>query len=112
MGGIRKWSAPKNGSLDGGLEWNCSQLHFQLEITQDCSGDTKKRGGIFQQAQREDYFSLHGSLHMLVHQLKALKLALGCCLEVIYSPGTTMITQCTYCLSMGQMVSTLISNLL
>jgi hypothetical protein len=33
------------------------------------------------------------SLNMLVQQLKALDLALGCRLEVIHVPGTTMITQ-------------------
>jgi hypothetical protein len=33
------------------------------------------------------------SLHLLVQQLKALELALGCLLEVIHVPGTTMITQ-------------------
>jgi hypothetical protein len=33
------------------------------------------------------------SQHLLVQQLKALELALGCCLEVIHVPGTTMITQ-------------------
>jgi hypothetical protein len=32
------------------------------------------------------------SLHLLVQQLKALELALGCRLEVIHVPGTTMIT--------------------
>jgi hypothetical protein len=31
MGGLRKWSPPKDEILDGGLEWNCSQLHLQLE---------------------------------------------------------------------------------
>jgi hypothetical protein len=35
------------------------------------------------------------SLHILVQQLKALKLALGCRLEVIHVPGTTMTTQGT-----------------
>jgi hypothetical protein len=41
------------------------------------------------------------SLHLLVQQLKALELALGCRLEVIHVPGTTMITQSTYGLSRG-----------
>jgi hypothetical protein len=36
------------------------------------------------------------SLHILVQQLKALELTLGCHLEVIHVPGTTMITQGTY----------------
>jgi hypothetical protein len=35
------------------------------------------------------------SLHLLVQQLKALALALGCRLEVIHVPGTTMITHGT-----------------
>jgi hypothetical protein len=33
------------------------------------------------------------SLHLLVQQLKALELTMGCRLEVIHFPGTTMITQ-------------------
>jgi hypothetical protein len=33
------------------------------------------------------------SLHLLFQQLKALELALGCRLEIIHVPGTTMITQ-------------------
>jgi hypothetical protein len=33
------------------------------------------------------------SINLLVQQLKALELALGCRLEVIHVPGTTMITQ-------------------
>jgi hypothetical protein len=33
------------------------------------------------------------SLHILVQQLKALKLARGCRLEVIHVTGTTMLTQ-------------------
>jgi hypothetical protein len=37
-------------------------------------------------------FSKTLSLHILVQQLKALELALGCRLEVIHVPGTTMIT--------------------
>jgi hypothetical protein len=41
------------------------------------------------------------SLHLLVQQLKALELALGCRLEVIHFPGTTMITQGTNGLSRG-----------
>jgi hypothetical protein len=41
------------------------------------------------------------SLHLLVEQLKALELALGCRLEVIHVPGTTMITQGTDGLSRG-----------
>jgi hypothetical protein len=41
------------------------------------------------------------SLHLLVQQLKALELALGCRLEVIYVPGTTMITQGTDGFSRG-----------
>jgi hypothetical protein len=41
------------------------------------------------------------SLHLLVQQLKALELALGCRLEVIHVPGTTMITQGTDGLSRG-----------
>jgi hypothetical protein len=41
------------------------------------------------------------SLHILVQQLKALELALGCRLEVIHVPGTTMITQETDGLSRG-----------
>jgi hypothetical protein len=41
------------------------------------------------------------SLHLLVQQLKALELALGCRLEVINVPGTTMITQGTDGLSRG-----------
>jgi hypothetical protein len=40
-------------------------------------------------------------LHLLVQQLKALELALGCRLEVIHVPGTTMITQGTNGLSTG-----------
>jgi hypothetical protein len=40
-------------------------------------------------------------LHLLVQQLKALELALGCRLEVIRVPGTTMITQGTDGLSRG-----------
>jgi hypothetical protein len=39
------------------------------------------------------------SLHILVQQLKALELALGCHLEVIHVPGTTMSTQGTNGLS-------------
>jgi hypothetical protein len=35
------------------------------------------------------------SLHLLVKQVKALEFALGCRLEVIHVPGTTMITQGT-----------------
>jgi hypothetical protein len=42
------------------------------------------------------------SLHILVQQLKSLELALGCRLEVIHVPGTTMIiTQGTDGLSRG-----------
>jgi hypothetical protein len=41
------------------------------------------------------------SLHLLVQQLKALELALGCRLEVIHVPGTNMITQGTDGLSRG-----------
>jgi hypothetical protein len=41
------------------------------------------------------------SLHLLVQQLKALELALGCRLEVIHVPGTTMITHDTDGLSSG-----------
>jgi hypothetical protein len=41
------------------------------------------------------------SLHILVQQLKALELALGCRLEVIHFPGTTMIIQGTDGLSRG-----------
>jgi hypothetical protein len=41
------------------------------------------------------------SLHILVQQLKALELALGCSLEVIHVPGTTMMTQGTNGLSRG-----------
>jgi hypothetical protein len=40
-------------------------------------------------------------MHLLVQKLKALELALGCRLEVIHVPGTTMITQDTYVLSRG-----------
>jgi hypothetical protein len=51
-------------------------------------------------------------LHLLVQQLKALELALGCRLEVIHVPGTTMITQGTDGLSRGygKMVSIQISS--
>jgi hypothetical protein len=41
------------------------------------------------------------SLHLLVQQLKVLERALGCRLEVIHVPGTTMITQGTDGLSRG-----------
>jgi hypothetical protein len=41
------------------------------------------------------------SLQLLVQKLKALELALGCRLEVIHVPGTTMITQGTDSLSRG-----------
>jgi hypothetical protein len=41
------------------------------------------------------------SLHHLVQQLKVLELALGCRLEVIHVPGTTMITHGTNGLSRG-----------
>jgi hypothetical protein len=41
------------------------------------------------------------SLHLLVQQLKALEITLGCRLEVILVPGTTMNTQVTYGLSIG-----------
>jgi hypothetical protein len=41
------------------------------------------------------------SLHILVQQLKALELTLGCRLEVIHVSGTTMITQGTDGLSRG-----------
>jgi hypothetical protein len=48
------------------------------------------------------------SLLLLFQQLKALELALGCRLEIINVPGTTMITQGTAGLSRGiwEMVST------
>jgi hypothetical protein len=59
MGGLREWSPPKDGSLDGGLEWNCSKFHFQLERAQNRSGDPQKRGGGFQQTQRQDGLLLH-----------------------------------------------------
>jgi hypothetical protein len=39
------------------------------------------------------------SLQLLVQQLKALELTLGCCLEGIYVPGITMIAQGTNGLS-------------
>jgi hypothetical protein len=54
------------------------------------------------------------SLHLLVQQLKALELALGCRLEVIHVPGTTMITQGTDGFSRGvwAMVSTQTSSIL
>jgi hypothetical protein len=45
--------------------------------------------------------SKHRSLHLLVQQLKDLELALGCRLEVIHVPGTTMITQWINGLSRG-----------
>jgi hypothetical protein len=41
------------------------------------------------------------SLHLLVQQLKALELDLGCRLEVIHVPGTTMIIEGVYGLSRG-----------
>jgi hypothetical protein len=41
------------------------------------------------------------SLHILVQQPISLEIALGCCLEVIHVPGTTMITQGTDGLSRG-----------
>jgi hypothetical protein len=41
------------------------------------------------------------SLHILVEQLKALELTLGCRLEFIHVSGTTMITQGTDGLSRG-----------
>jgi hypothetical protein len=41
------------------------------------------------------------SIHLLVQQLKALELALGCSLEVIHVPGTTIITQGNDSLSRG-----------
>jgi hypothetical protein len=41
------------------------------------------------------------SLHLLVQHLKSLEFALGCRLEVIHVPGTTMITQGTDGLSRG-----------
>jgi hypothetical protein len=41
------------------------------------------------------------SLHLLVQQLKAFELALGCRLEVIHVPGTAMTTQGTDGLSRG-----------
>jgi hypothetical protein len=41
------------------------------------------------------------SIHLLVQRLKALELALGCRLEVIHVPGTTVITQGTDVLSRG-----------
>jgi hypothetical protein len=40
-------------------------------------------------------FSKNFSLHMLIQQLKDLELALGCRLEFIHVPGTSMITQGT-----------------
>jgi hypothetical protein len=40
-------------------------------------------------------------MHMLLQQLKALELSLGCRLEVIHVPGITMITQGTDGLSRG-----------
>jgi hypothetical protein len=45
------------------------------------------------------------SLHLLVQQLIALELALGCRLEVIHVPETTMITQGTDGLSRGVWVN-------
>jgi hypothetical protein len=41
------------------------------------------------------------SLHLLVQQIKALELTLGCHLEVIHVSGTTMMTQGTNGLSRG-----------
>jgi hypothetical protein len=41
------------------------------------------------------------SLHLLVQQLKCLELTLGCRLEAIHVPGTTIITQGTDGLSRG-----------
>jgi hypothetical protein len=41
------------------------------------------------------------SLHLLVQQLKASELTLGCRLEVIHVPGTTIITKDTDSLSSG-----------
>jgi hypothetical protein len=46
-------------------------------------------------------YSKNLSLHLIVQQLKALELALGCRLEVIHVPGTTMITQGMNGLSRG-----------
>jgi hypothetical protein len=47
MGGLREWSPPKYVNLDGGLEWNCSQLRFQLERAQNRSRDPQKRKVVF-----------------------------------------------------------------
>jgi hypothetical protein len=100
-----------------GLEWECAQLHFQLQIIQDCPGDpqygwvvlNKLRGRmVFYFTDNEVTYnickkgsSMILSLHMLVQKLKALELALWCCLEVIHIPGRTMITHGTDDLSRG-----------
>jgi hypothetical protein len=59
MGGLREGIHPKDGSLDGGLEWNYSQRHFYLERTQNSSRDTQTRGGGFKQTQRYNGVLIH-----------------------------------------------------
>jgi hypothetical protein len=44
-------------------------------------------------------------LHLKVQVIKTLELALGCCLEVIHVPGTSMIDQGTDGLSRGIWIS-------
>jgi hypothetical protein len=117
MGGISEWIPPQDGSLDGGLEWDCTQLHFQLTVIQDCHRDPQKGGGVFNKLRGRMVFyftdnevtysicnkgsSKTLSLHLLVQKLKALELALGFRLEVIHASVNTMITQGTDGLSTG-----------
>jgi hypothetical protein len=104
MGGLRKRSPPKDGSLDGGLEWCWRELRTVVEtLKREEVMFNKLRGRmVFYFTDNEFTYSICKkgsskilSLHILVQQLKALELALGSRLEVIHVPGTTMITNGT-----------------
>jgi hypothetical protein len=119
MYGLMEWSPPEDGSLDGGLEWNCTELFTASLPTGELITlvETLKREEVvFNKLSRMVFYfkdnevtykickkgsSKTLSLHLLFQQLKSLELSLGCRLKVIHVPGTTMITQGTDGLSRG-----------
>jgi hypothetical protein len=93
MGGLRERIPPKDGSLDGGLEWCHSQFHLQPERELRTVVDTLKREEVifnklrgrmvFYFTETEFTYNICKkgssktlSLHLLVQQLKALELVM------------------------------------
>jgi hypothetical protein len=96
-------SLPKDGILDGFLEWNCSQLPSNQRELRTVVEILKREEVVYNKnrgmmvvylTDNEVTYNIFKkgssktlSLHILVQQLKALELALGCRLEVIHVPG-------------------------